>query len=148
VEYMTWFWFLILCALNVLDWSTTYVFLMWCRSQGPDYGPMPIWKRTRPGKWLVRHGLAKQPEMRMAEWWEHELNPWVARGMKRWGLGFLLPMKVGALSLTAFALYLSGGSDSIAHILAGLCILMTWVVTHNWELINCKVPSVRTAKKD
>ena len=66
---MVWTLYLILLALNVLDYATTHVVLSYLKAIGPEWGPYPVWKGTRIGR------LVSKPTYRYVEWYEHELNP-------------------------------------------------------------------------
>jgi len=103
---LAWLLYTVLLVLNMLDYATTHALLAHFRDI-EEWGPAPPWKRTRLGKWCIKHGLTPPAEPRRVEWWEHEINPlaqWLLRTTDFFGLAV---MKGVALGLVAASVALN-----------------------------------------
>jgi len=107
-----WFLYTVLLTLNFLDYATTHALLAHFRLK-ETWGPAPVWKGTRFGKWCVRHGLVKPPIERQTKWWEHELNPLGRAILRRGDILGLAVMKGLVLGLLAGSVALNPLLDSM-----------------------------------
>lgn len=99
MDIIIWLLYTIVLTLNFLDYATTHAVLTHFRKA--EIGPAPPWKRTRFGKWCIRHKLARPPKIRLVEWWEHELNPLGKLLLKKADLFGLAILKGVAMGLIA-----------------------------------------------
>ena len=122
-----------------MDYATTYVALTYCKFQGPEYRPAPIWKCTRVGSWLVRHGLTSEPTRRRVEWYEHEINP-LGKYLLKYGGGIPSLAWMKALLLLHVAHMLKTVPPSVAPMFVwtfmGLNVIYVIVVINNLYAIR------------
>lgn len=102
--FIVWTLFLVLAALNVMDYVTTYVVLRYCERRGPVLDKWPLWKKWRVCRWLIERGLMKPPEERVVQWWEHELNPLGRAILKNGKITNVAWLKVAALAIVGIDL--------------------------------------------
>ncbi len=139
-----WIYLAALMGLNLLDWFTTMVLMVHFRDLGPEERVMPLWKATRPGRWLRRRRgfrWIKPPEVGPCYWYDHELNPWFRWGLKRVGVhmlsvGKLVPLLVITWAVVKAISYApSGGYLTLLVALMFLTFVYVWVVINNTLVI-------------
>jgi len=135
---MLWLLYTILVVLNFLDYATTADLLSHVRTH-EEYNYAPLWKRTRFGKWCIRHHLTGPPTMRKIEWWEHEINPfgqWLLRRFDVWGLAVVKGLALGPIAIMV-------ATTPMPTLTAGVLLLLIdlylFVVSHNFaEVSKCR----------
>lgn len=144
-----WFLYTVLLTLNFLDYATTHALLEHFRGK-VDFGPAPVWKRTRFGKWCVRHGLAKAPEIRDVEWWEHELNPlgrWILKKFDILGLAVLKGVVMGWIAWSVGTNPLLDNLYGWAFLVFMIDLYVLVVANNLGGMVRCRLaPFVRPAK--
>ena len=135
----------ILIVLNTIDWVTTHLLLDYFRSKGPIQAPLPLWRITRPGKWLMRRRgfrWIKPAKMGTCHWYDHELNPLFRWGCKKGGLmvlgfGKLLPfILIANNTYTAVVFFPASALLYLSLLFYGLCMLYVFVVINNMNVIR------------
>lgn len=107
-----------------MDYVTTAVALNYCKLMGPEYRLAPIWKCTRLGKFLVRHGLVSAPTMQEVKWYDHELNP-IGKWLLKYGGG-----------IPSLAWFKTVVLLHIAHSVKGLPVVEVSVLTKAFAILS------------